>query len=71
MVGSLEGGRPGGQAAYAGAVENAVNEFEQALAYRAEPPRKNVASLAGRLVNLLKSLVAKRKQKLDPRFLHR
>ncbi len=71
MVGSLEDGRPGGQAAYAGAVENAVNEFEQALAYRAELPRKNVVSLAGRLVNLLKSMVANRKQKLDPRFLHR
>jgi len=71
MVVSLEKILPGAQAAYAEAVENAVNEFEPALAYRAEPPRKNAVSLAERLVDLLKSLVADRKKRVDIRFLHR
>ena len=71
MVVSLEKILPGAQAAYAEAIENAVNEFEPALAYRAEPPRKNAVSLAERLVDLLKSLVADRKKRVDIRFLHR
>ncbi len=71
MVGSLEEGRPGGQAEYLEAIENALSAFEQALSQRAEPPRKSVLSLAGRLAGLLESQAAKGKPKLDPRYVHR